>query len=81
MNPGRPHSRPRQEARRQRRNLVVRNWLNGTFIILALAAIVGVLLFQAGDPRLYASYGVAIVAVLVKMVEAIFRMPGIFNKR
>ncbi|MCF0236317.1 MAG: hypothetical protein HUK09_06435 [Bacteroidaceae bacterium] len=64
----------------QRRILVIRNWLNGIFIVLALVAIVGVLLFKAGDIKLYISYGIAIVAILVKMVEAIFRMPGVFNK-
>ncbi|MFC2487991.1 MAG: hypothetical protein ACFNP8_05375 [Alloprevotella sp.] len=49
-------------------------------MLLALIAIIGVLLFKAGDIRLYISYGIAILAILVKMVEAIFRMPGIFNK-
>lgn len=74
---------PQQQMERQRREhrmLVVRNWLNGIFMILALVAIVGVLLFKAGDIKLYISYGIAIVAILIKMVEALFRMPGIFNK-
>ncbi len=26
------------------------------------------------------SYGIGVLAVLIKMVEAMFRMPGIFNK-
>ncbi|MBC8625634.1 hypothetical protein H8527_02305 [Alloprevotella sp. Lung230] len=69
-----------EKARRQRRLLSLRNWLNGVFMLLALIAIIGVLLFKAGDIRLYISYGIAILAILVKMVEAIFRMPGIFNK-
>lgn len=69
-----------EKARRQRRLLILRNWLNGVFMLLALIAIIGVLLFKAGDTRLYISYGIAILAILVKMVEAIFRMPGIFNK-
>lgn len=69
-----------EKARRQRRLLILRNWLNGVFMLLALIAIIGVLLFNAGDIRLYISYGIAILAILVKMVEAIFRMPGIFNK-
>ena len=56
-----------EKARRQRRLLILRNWLNGVFMLLALIAIIGVLLFKTGDIRL-------------KMVEAIFRMPGIFNK-
>ena len=69
-----------EKARRQRRLLILRNWLNGVFMLLALIAIIGVLLFKAGDIRLYISYGIAILAILVKMVEAIFRMPGILNK-
>lgn len=69
-----------EKARRQRRLLILRNWLNGVFMLLALIAIIGVLLFKASDIRLYISYGIAILAILVKMVEAIFRMPGIFNK-
>lgn len=69
-----------EKACRQRRLLILRNWLNGVFMLLALIAIIGVLLFKAGDIRLYISYGIAILAILVKMVEAIFRMPGIFNK-
>ena len=37
-----------QAMRRERRNLIIRNWLNGLFIVLALIAIVGVLYFRAG---------------------------------
>lgn len=69
-----------RDLRRQRRNLIIRNWLNGVFIVLAILSIIGVLVFDAGDVRLYISYGIAILAILIKMVESIFRMPGIFNK-
>ena len=69
-----------QAMRRERRNLLIRNWLNGLFIVLALIAIVGVLYFRAGDRGLTISYGIAILAIIVKMVEAIFRLPGVFNK-
>lgn len=68
------------EERRQRKMLVIRNWLNSIFIALALVAIIGVLVFKAGDPWLYYSYGVAVLAVIIKMVEVLFRMPGIGNK-
>ncbi len=68
MNTPRLHEKDELEAmRRQRRNLVIRNWLNGIFIVLALIAIVGVLYFRS-------------LAIIVKMVEAIFRLPGVFNK-
>ena len=69
-----------QAMRRERRNLIIRNWLNGLFIVLALIAIVGVLYFRAGERGLTLSYGIAILAIVVKMVEAIFRLPGVFNK-
>ncbi len=69
-----------QAMRRERRNLIMRNWLNGLFIVLALIAIVGVLYFRAGERGLTLSYGIAILAIIVKMVEAIFRLPGVFNK-
>ena len=69
-----------QELRRQHRILVIRNWLNSIFIVLALLTIAGVLYFKAGERGLMISYGVGVLAVLIKMVEAMFRMPGIFNK-
>ena len=69
-----------QAMRRERRNLIIRNWLNGLFIVLALIAIVGVLYFRAGERGLTLSYGIAILAIIVKMVEAIFRLPGVLNK-
>lgn len=75
-----PTQRELEAARRQRRLLIIRNWLNGIFMVLATLAIIGVLVFKAGDIKLYISYGIALFAILIKMVEAIFRMPGIFNK-
>lgn len=78
--PGSTQKDELQSMRRERRNLIIRNWLNGLFIVLALIAIVGVLYFRAGERGLPLSYGIAILAIIVKMVEAIFRLPGVFNK-
>ena len=78
--PGTTEKDELQVLRRERRNLLIRNWLNGFFIVLALIAIVGVLYFRAGERGLTISYGIAILAIIVKMVEAIFRLPGVFNK-
>lgn len=75
-----PTQRELCERRRQRRNLMIRNWLNGIFMLLAVVAIIGVCVFDAKDRRLFWSYGVGVLAVLIKMVEAIFRLPGVFNK-
>ena len=81
MNPSGTTEKDELKAlRRERRNLLIRNWLNGLFIVLALIAIVGVLYFRAGERGLTISYGIAILAIIVKMVEAIFRLPGVFNK-
>lgn len=68
------------EQKRQRKMLVIRNWLNSIFIFLSIIAIIGVLVFKAGNPYLYYSYGVAVLAVIIKMVEVMFRMPGIGSK-
>lgn len=69
-----------EEQKRERKMLVVRNWLNSIFILLSIVAIIGVLVFKGGEPGLYYSYGIAVVAVIIKMVEAMFRMPGIGKK-
>lgn len=69
-----------QAKKKQRRNFIIRNWLNGIFIVLSILAIIGVMIFDAGEPQLYISYGIAILAILIKMVEAVFRMPGVINK-
>lgn len=68
------------EQKRERKMLVVRNWLNSIFIILSIIAIIGVLIFKSDDPMLYYSYAVAVIAVIIKMIETIFRMPGIGKK-
>ena len=61
---------------RESKMLIIRNWLNTIFIVLALVAIVGVLIFKGGERGLYISYGIAVLAIIIKMVEALFRMPG-----
>lgn len=68
------------EERRARKMLVIRNWLNSIFIVLSIVAIIGVLVFKGGDARLYYSYAVAVVAVIIKMIEVMFRMPGIGSR-
>lgn len=75
------HSREQLKRKQARRRLLyIRNGLNIVFMLLALVAMVGVCVFKAGEWGLYLSYGVGIVAVLIKMVEAVLRMPGIFDK-
>ncbi len=53
----------------------IRNILNILFIFLALAAMVGVVAFPSGSTGVMASYYVALLAVVVKMIEVCFRVP------
>ena len=69
-----------ETLQKERRMLVIRNWLNGIFIVLALVAIIGVLIFKGGERGLYISYAIAVLAIIIKMVEALFRMPGFKNR-
>lgn len=70
-------ARRRREEARAHRILVVRNWLNIVFILLSIAAIVGVLYFDKTDKRIAYAYGTAVLAIVIKMFEALFRLPGI----
>ncbi len=73
---------PEQEAERRKKHqdLFIRNVLNAIFMILAAIAMVG-LVFTWNDPEMPRwCYILGLIAVLVKMVEAMFRMPGIMNK-
>lgn len=74
------HPEREQEKRKISRNLFVRNILNGIFILLALVAMIGILLTPAGT-GIMIWYGVGLFAVVVKMAEAVMRMPGIGRKK
>lgn len=69
---------PEREAERKKitRNLFVRNILNGIFMLLALAAMVGIVATAADSRMRTAFYIVGLSAVAVKMVEVMLRMPG-----
>ncbi len=71
----------REEARHKERDktFVVRNVLNIVFIALAIVAIIGIVATPAGGP-LMIWYGLALFAVLIKMVEVVLRMPGMKRK-
>lgn len=74
------HPERETERRKMSRNLFVRNILNSLFILMAVVAIVGVLVVSNSSPYLNWFYGLALIAVLIKMVEVFLRMPG-FNKK
>lgn len=72
----------KMKDRRAQRLFIVRNTLNALFIILALAAMVGIgYYWYSGNVtvRLW-SIGIGIIAVLLKMVEATLRMSSMLQK-
>lgn len=60
-------------------NLYFRNILNGIFILLAIAAMIGVLISKT-SLGLHISYGLGLLAVLVKVVEVIMRIPSMTGR-
>ena len=57
----------------------LRNILNGVFILLAVVAMVGVLASKT-SLMLHISYGVGLLAVIIKIVEVILRMPSMTGR-
>jgi len=74
---------PEQEAQRKRakQGLFLRNLLNTAFILLAVAAMIGIVICPAGSKWLMIWYGVGLFAVLLKMVEAVLRMSSLTRRR
>lgn len=72
---------PEREHERQKtsRNLFVRNILNTLFILLAVIAMIGIVATPKGN-GLMKWYAVGLFAVVVKMVEAVMRMPHMRTK-
>ena len=68
------------ERRREDKTLFIRNILNGIFMILAVVAMVGVLVFSESRRGTLFSYAPALLAVVIKMVEVMMRMPGMMRK-
>ena len=68
------------EAKARHRNLVLRNWLNGIFMLLAAVAMAGIVIFRHEPSRLNMALVLGLIAVIVKMAEVIFRMPGVLRR-
>lgn len=68
---------PEREAQRRKdqKLLILRNVLNSVFILMAVIAMVGIVLCEAGEGMMK-WYMLGLVAVVVKMVEVALRMPG-----
>lgn len=65
------------ERKRYNRNLLLRNWLNGIFMLMAVVAMAGLVLFSKSKEGLSACYAIGLLAVIIKMVEVVMRMPGL----
>jgi len=65
------------ERQRYNRNLLMRNWLNGIFMLMAVGAMAGLMLFSKSKEGLMACYAIGLLAVVIKMVEVVMRMPGL----
>jgi len=80
-NEPRPHAplseKELEEKRRANRNLFLRNWLNGIFMLIAVVAMAGLLLFSDSERGLAVCYALGLMAVVIKMVEVVMRMPGL----
>lgn len=70
------HPGHEENRKKMTRNLFVRNILNALFMILALAAMTGIVATAADSRGRTISYLVGLTAVAVKMVEVMLRMPG-----
>lgn len=68
------HPEREQERRKMSRNLFIRNILNVVFTLIALVVIVGICV-DRGHVQLWCTVG--LIAVVIKMVEVMMRMPGI----
>lgn len=79
--PVNPFKKKLEEDQAQQRgnHLMLRNVLNAVFMLMALVAMVGIVASPQGSTLIMVWYGLGLVAVLVKMVEVMLRVP--FMKR
>lgn len=70
------HPEREQLRRRKSDNLFLRNILNGVFMLMAATTIVGLLVTWQSPTQPVWCYVLGLLAVVVKMVEALLRMPG-----
>lgn len=74
------HPEREQERRRMSKDLFVRNILNSVFILMAAVAMVG-FAFSWGSPQPPTwCIWLGLSAIVVKMFEAMLRMPGMLKK-
>ncbi len=74
------HPEREPERRRTGRNLFLRNVLNAVFMIMAAAAMVGIAVNWDSREDAMWCYILGLLAVVVKMAEALLRMPDLLKK-
>ncbi len=74
------HPEREHERRRPDRLFFIRNIFNGIFILLAAVAMVGIVVTRLKGWNTDWCYALGLVAVLVKMGEALLRMPSLLKK-
>lgn len=70
------HPEREKQRRRNSDNLFLRNVLNGVFMLMAATAMVGLLVTWHSPQQPVWCYVLGLLAVVVKMAEALLRMPG-----
>ena len=73
------HSEQDERQRmKERKMLLLRNILNAVFMLLAVVTMIGVWAFPEYTNQWYI---IGLVAVCIKIVEVMFRMPGMKNNK
>lgn len=70
------HPERKAQRRRTGSNLFLRNILNGVFMLMAATAMIGLVVTWHSPQQPTWCYVLGLLAVVVKMVEAMLRMPG-----
>lgn len=74
------HPEREPERRQPDGTLFVRNILNSVFMLMAAVAMIGLVVTWSNDTPPTWCYLLGLLAVIVKMVEAMLRMPGLLKR-
>ena len=78
LNSLRHTEREAQRWKKERKMLILRNILNAVFMLLAAVTMIGIWAFPDYTNQWYI---IGLVAVCIKIVEVMFRMPGMKNNK
>ena len=74
------HPEREKERHRPNQRLFYRNIINGTFILLAAVAMIGLGVSWTGATSPTWCYALALVAVFIKMIDAVMRIPDMLKR-